>query len=50
MDFKTFSKLIMIEQTLFALPFALTAVVLASYQYSVTVTKILLIVVVCTHE
>ncbi len=39
-----YSKLVMLPHTVFALPFALTAVVLASYSYSVTTVKILLIV------
>jgi 4-hydroxybenzoate polyprenyltransferase len=43
-----YSKLVMLPHTVFAMPFALTAVVLASYDYSVTTVKILLIVVAFT--
>ncbi len=43
-----YSRLVMLPHTVFALPFALTAVVLASYQHSVTPAKILLIVVAFT--
>jgi 4-hydroxybenzoate polyprenyltransferase len=43
-----FSTLVMLPHTVFALPFALTAVVLASYEYSVTLTKVLLIVAAFT--
>ncbi len=43
-----YSRLVMLPHTVFALPFALTAVVLASYRHSVTPAKILLIVVAFT--
>ena len=43
-----YSSLVMLPHTVFALPFALTAVVLASYENSVTVTEILLIVAAFT--
>jgi 4-hydroxybenzoate polyprenyltransferase len=43
-----YSKLVMLPHTVFAMPFALTAVVLASYSYRVTVSEILLIIVAFT--
>lgn len=43
-----YSTLVMLPHTVFALPFALTAIVLASYSSSVTTVKILLIVVAFT--
>ncbi len=43
-----YSKLVMLPHTVFALPFALTAVVLASYAYRVTVSEILLIIAAFT--